>query len=244
MNSGRKVIAIPILSNLCSFLPQQSLEEAHGQVEELLQQNKDLRKKQADLEAQLLLAKRTKSKSSTKSTKADDGALNHELMLKLGKRYAIMVFPWPNPSFFMTPPDMAALKPEEPARFETEESYYNGSINELHAYLNDPNLSKLAATYGLFRTEFLGQVKQGRTSAIHTVRESASIIMAGIDVPVLAWEAKAGAAIRKESSTLKALLAFSGKSVEDEKEIFSPIHFPGAQLDFQKIFLNEFQPKV
>ncbi|KAJ3832868.1 hypothetical protein F5878DRAFT_547521, partial [Lentinula raphanica] len=214
------------------------------QVEELIQRNKELREQKADLEAQLSLANRTKSKSSKKPAKTNDGALNHELMLKLGKRYAIMGFPWPNPSFFMTPPDATALKPEEPARFETEKSYYDGSINELHAYLNDPNLSKLAATYGSFRTEFLGQVKQGRSSAIHTVRESASIIMAGIDVPALAWEAKAGAAIRKESSTLKALLAFPGKLVEDEKEIFSPIHYPGAQLDFQKTFLNEFQPKV
>ncbi|KAJ3968773.1 hypothetical protein EV361DRAFT_805056, partial [Lentinula raphanica] len=214
------------------------------QVEELLQQNKELREKKADLEAQLSLAKRTKSAPSKKSSKMNDGALNHELMLKLGKKYAIMVFPWPAPSIFMVPPDVTALQPEEPARFRSVDAYLDGALNELHAYLNDPSLSKLAASYGPFKAEFLGQVKQGRSSAIHTVRESASIIMAAIDVSAMAWEAKAGAAIRKDSSILKNLLAFPGQSVEDEKEIFSPIHYPDAQKNFTKTFLNEFQPKV
>lgn len=68
-----------------------------------------------------------------------------------------MVFPWPQPAMFAPlDSDEASLDPEDPARFENPATYHNGSIKELHSYLKDDNLSKLASELGVFKKEVSG----------------------------------------------------------------------------------------
>ncbi|KIK69184.1 hypothetical protein GYMLUDRAFT_115508, partial [Collybiopsis luxurians FD-317 M1] len=201
-----------------------------------------LRLRIVELEAELALPTRTGKSSRKSAQKADDSVLNHELLVKLGKKYAVMVFPWPKEPIFMAYPDKNGMEPEHPARFKTIATFEDGLVAELHSYLKDPNLCKLAAEYAPFKSKFLNQVKQGRSSAIYTIRESAHIIFDGIGVPPLTWESKSDS-LRRGSSTLQTLLSFPGKSVQDEKEPFSPIHYPDGIKDATKTFLNEYQPK-
>ena len=104
----------------------------------------------SDLEAQLALQKR-KGKGK-KQTSNDDEFLNHEMIVKLGKKYVVMVHPWPIAAMFMRIPPSDAPDPESKQRYASLDSYEAGLIQELHVYLNDKDLCEGAARYAPFKT--------------------------------------------------------------------------------------------
>lgn len=101
----------------------------------------------ADLKSQLTLLKRTKS--SGKPTA--DSLLNHELTVKMGKKFAVMVFPWPTAALFMDHPNKDSPDPDSSERFVDGNNFEAGLMKELHAFLDDRVLSERAASYAPFR---------------------------------------------------------------------------------------------
>ncbi|KAH7868694.1 uncharacterized protein C8R40DRAFT_1061231, partial [Lentinula edodes] len=198
-----------------------------------------LRMQNSDLKSQLALAKRHKHLGKTVGNA--DPNINHELVVKLAKKYTVMVYPWPTSNLFMSFPPNNLPDPESPERFKDESAFEAGLINELHLYLNDRDLRKKAAEYSPFQKSFLQQAKQGRSSALHTIRECASIIMQGINVEAAVWVTKANL-LRRNSTTLRLQLEFPGSSAVND--IFSPIFYPNGIRDDTKLFMNDFQPKV
>ncbi|KAJ3963683.1 hypothetical protein EV361DRAFT_985228 [Lentinula raphanica] len=90
---------------------------------------------------------------------------------------------------------------------------------------------------------FFKQVKQGRTTALHTVRECATIIFDGIDaLPASIWHPKTSSDARSESPVLSAMLQFPGTSAVNAP--FSPIFYPNRVKDNQKLFMNMHQVKI
>ncbi|KAF9059916.1 hypothetical protein BDP27DRAFT_1371004 [Rhodocollybia butyracea] len=189
---------------------------------------------------QLALAKR--QKTSRKDAAADsDPLLNHELIVKLGKKYVVTVFPWPSADMFMCRPLPDSPEPESSERFENGK-FEMGLVRELHLYLNDRALCKLAADYAPFRQKFIHQAKQGHAAMLHTVRDCAYLIMSEIDMQPDVWILKAGSPLRRDSTVLKALLEFPGSSAANSP--FSPIFYPNMERDNTKLFMNEYQPKI
>lgn len=104
----------------------------------------------SDLKSQLNLAKTAKT-GRKKSTKDHDALLNHNLILKLGKKYTIMVHPWATAALFMVWPSKDAPAPESGERFNNYDTFSAGLLPELHAYLNDRELCQRAAEYAPFK---------------------------------------------------------------------------------------------
>lgn len=238
----------------------QALDKTQLQHQKVLKHNKNLRIQVADLKSQLELAKR-KAKGSGKPRKNEDALLNHELIVKLGKKYTVMVHPWPSSAMFMNLPAPDAPDPESKQRFTSLDAYEDGLTKELHVYLNDKELCERAAEYAPFKTavgafaskhkisywpilptQFLYQAKQERSAFIHTIRDCAPIILESIvDGSPTLWVANNGK-LRKESLVLQGLLQFPNRSAVNDP--FSPILYPNAQKNNQYLFMNEFQPKV
>ncbi|KAJ3965204.1 hypothetical protein EV361DRAFT_811086 [Lentinula raphanica] len=211
------------------------------QNQRLYQHNVKLRNRVADLQV--------KSKSKGRSSKLADSSStrsrrsNNDQTVKLGKKYAIMVFPWANTSHISEGPTNGVPEPENPTRFRSLDAFYEGLTNELFAFLKDPALYRLFAENSVFKRDFFKQVKQGRTTALHTVRECATIIFDGIDaIPASIWHPKTSSDARSESPALHAMLQFPGTSAVNAP--FSPIFYPNRVRDNQKLFMNMYQVKV
>ncbi|KAJ3911499.1 hypothetical protein F5877DRAFT_73133, partial [Lentinula edodes] len=229
---------LPDLEKVTMHDLRQALEKVQDQNQQLLGHNSKLRMQNSDLKSQLALAKRQKHLGKTVGNA--DPNINHELVVKLAKKYTVMVYPWPTSNLFMSFPPNNLPDPESPERFKDESAFEAGLINELHLYLNDRDLCKKAAEYSPFQKSFLQQAKQGRSSALHTIRECASIIMQGINVEAAVWVTKANL-LRWNSTTLRLQLEFPGSSAVND--IFSPIFYPNGIRDDTKLFMNDFQPK-
>ncbi|KAJ3899696.1 hypothetical protein F5879DRAFT_926055 [Lentinula edodes] len=202
---------LPDLEKVTMHDLRQALEKVQDQNQQLLGHNSKLRMQNSDLKSQLALAKRHKHLGKTVGNA--DPNINHELVVKLAKKYTVM----------------------------DESAFEAGLINELHLYLNDRDLRKKAAEYSPFQISFLQQAKQGRSSALHTIRECASIIMQGINVEAAVWVTKANL-LHRNSTTLRPQLEFPGSSAVND--IFSPIFYPNGIHNDTKLFMNDFQPKI
>lgn len=108
-----------------------------------------MRYQNSDLKSQLKLAKSTRRSTGTKAT--HDPLLNHSLLIRLGKKYTVMVHPWPTAALFLNQPSEDAPEPESPERFNDYNSFTTGLVKELHIYLNDPELSEKAIEYAPFK---------------------------------------------------------------------------------------------
>ncbi|KAJ4476792.1 hypothetical protein C8R41DRAFT_869631 [Lentinula lateritia] len=202
---------LPDLEKITMHNLRQALKKVQDQNQQLLGHNSKLRMQNSDLKSQLALAKRHKNLGKTVGNA--DPNVNHELVVKLAKKYTVMVYPWPTSNLFMSFPPNNLPDPESPERFKDESAFEAGLINELHLYLNDRDLRKKAAEYSPFQKSvfFLHQAKQGRSLALHTIRECASIIMQGINVKAAVWVTKANL-LRRNSTTLRLQLEFPGSS--------------------------------
>ncbi|KAE9407877.1 hypothetical protein BT96DRAFT_808828 [Gymnopus androsaceus JB14] len=204
--------------------------------EKLIAHNSKLRMRNSDLESQLKQKGARKGKSNQ-----HDPLLNHELIVKLAKQYTVMVYPWASEDLFMTTPPDDSPEPESKDRFKSLQAFNAGLVKELHSYLKDPDLCQKAAKYAPFKKSFIYQAKQGRTAAIHTVRECLPIIFESVDAPPKVWFTDGGA-LRRDCPALKSLLQFPNGS--PTKDPLSPIFYPNCVKNPLLLFMNDFQPKV
>ncbi|KAF8832795.1 hypothetical protein HHX47_DHR1001873 [Lentinula edodes] len=140
---------LPDLEKVTMHDLRQALEKVQDQNQQLLGHNSKLRMQNSDLKSQLALAKRHKHLGKTVGNA--DPNINHELVVKLAKKYTVMVYPWPTSNLFMSFPPNNLPDPESPERFKDESAFEAGLINELHLYLNDRDLRKKAAEYSPFQ---------------------------------------------------------------------------------------------
>ncbi|THU90820.1 hypothetical protein K435DRAFT_910319 [Dendrothele bispora CBS 962.96] len=142
-------------------------------------------------------------------------APHRERILQLGKEWTIMHEPWINADVFMRllPPN--APLPLSSARFATEDTYRDGTIQELHEHLQDARLQHFAAQLPAFRAEFIRDVGSQRTTSV--------------DRPD-----------RGRSELLQSLLMRQ----DDLDDINVPIFFPNHDTGNNCLFLNEYQPRM
>ncbi|KAL0056872.1 hypothetical protein AAF712_016512 [Marasmius tenuissimus] len=218
---------------------RQALNKAQEQALQLFEKNKKLRLHIADLTSQLIMAKKHAGKGrKRRNGGASDPELNHALMVKLGKSYAILVMPWIGPDAFLKPLPPNAPKADSKERFESEKVFFEGAAIELHHHLGEPGLIEKAISYPPFKNAFLQQVRQERGTAVKTLRECAPIIFGDLDAPSILWESSAKEQ-RRDSTLFKSLLKF-----ERSPAVLSPIFYPDQIKTSHLLFLNEYQPKM
>lgn len=123
------------------------------QNQQLITHNSKLRFLTSDLKSQLSLMKRQSLGTRKKGNlKVQDPLLNHELIVKLGKKYSVMVNPWASSSIFLAWPAKDAPTSESPARFKDYDTFSAGLLKEFHEYLNNSDLCEKAAEYAPFKT--------------------------------------------------------------------------------------------
>ncbi|KAF9041871.1 hypothetical protein BDP27DRAFT_1374345 [Rhodocollybia butyracea] len=202
-----------------------ALETLHLQNQKVVNNNMKLHMQVSDLKLQLKLAKTVKT-GQKKLTADHDPLLNHNLILKLGKKSTIMVHPWATLLLFVEWPPRNAPNPESEQQFHNYDMFTAGLLPEFHSYLNDHELCQKAAEYAPFKNAFILQTKNGHTAAIHMLRDCTSIIFSSLDVPAM---------------VLNNLLKFPG---ETKIGPLSPIFYPNFLKDDCNLFMNKFQSKI
>lgn len=130
----------------------QAIDKLQKENKVLRQHNDELRNDKSDLKSQLALAKRAAKGKKGGAAATHDELLNHELIVKLGKMYAVMVEPWAHLEAFGQWPAKDAPRANSKQRFASREAYIQGAVVELHKFLGDPVLCKRAAEYPPFKT--------------------------------------------------------------------------------------------
>ncbi|KAF9072909.1 hypothetical protein BDP27DRAFT_1360670 [Rhodocollybia butyracea] len=97
---------LPSVENITMYDLRQVLDKIQQQNQDFLEHNSKLCMLNSDLKSQLALAKW--QKTSRKAADSDP-LLNHEQIVKLGKKYVVTVFPWPSTDLFMCRPYQIVL---------------------------------------------------------------------------------------------------------------------------------------
>ncbi|KAK7461498.1 hypothetical protein VKT23_008672 [Stygiomarasmius scandens] len=209
-------------------------------------QNQELRKRLANqrlLTSSLKADVETRGKPGRKRDAPIDSALQpyKDWLFIIGKRFTLMHEPWIEPNCFMRP-----LPPDSPdayslARFERDFKFYkDNQISELHDSLADPELIRLAIGLPALRTEFQKCMTAQRSNSTDRCRQNASHILRELSLPSTPMTTADAGRERAECQAISSLFRQS----DNPTSIFAPIHFPGLLPDNDKLFLNEFQPRI
>ncbi|EEB87447.1 hypothetical protein MPER_15196, partial [Moniliophthora perniciosa FA553] len=207
-----------------------------SRIDILRTQERELRQTIADLKVEVMISK--KGQRGRKRQADVDPRFNHDTVVLLGKKYSVTVAPWVDSRIFGQWPDANGLRPNAPERFDTDANFLKGAVVELHEYLGDPELCKLAVEYPAFKNAFQKQTNAERATALSSTREMAPVIFDGLTITTTLWAA-AAASKRGKDNTMRNLLYFPHKP----KSPFSPIFYPNQQENPGYLFKNEYQPK-
>ncbi|KAK7457878.1 hypothetical protein VKT23_010222 [Stygiomarasmius scandens] len=207
-------------------------------------QNQELRKRLAN--ARLLISSLKADLGGKRGRKREapvDPALaaERERVMLLAKKWAIFQDPWINGNAFMHLPPADAPSLLSAARFKTEETYKEGIIVELHEYLRDPNLQRLATSLPAFLHEFQLQVQAQRNNATNRIRSNVCFILRELSLDSTIVEVATAGVDRGASLVLKSLLLNNN----NPDSVYAPIFFPDLDVRrFDWVFLNEYQPRM
>ncbi|KAL0564299.1 hypothetical protein V5O48_017753 [Marasmius crinis-equi] len=230
-------IALPT-TQVTMFDLRQALEKSQRQSLHLFEKNKTLRLHISDLSSRLMAAKTRKRRKKNSTHISNDPALDHFAIVKLGKSYTVLVSPWIAPNAFLKPLPPNAPAPNSKERVQSERTYRDGMVIELHYHLKEPGLCQKAEMYPPFRTAFRNQVRQERGTLIKTVRECAPIIFKNLNIPVEIWNCGSSSQ-RHNSARCKSLLKFP-----DSQIVLSPIFYPNGVKDHRVLFCTEELPQM
>ncbi|KAK7049203.1 hypothetical protein VNI00_005804 [Paramarasmius palmivorus] len=235
-------INLPSIGQLTDERARQIIYQLQSNNSMLRANNSLLRQEMAGLKASLAVGSKKGSKSKGKQADNSErtAPYTREVILLYGKQYSVTRAPWISPRLFGRYPKLDTPDPKSAERYLSDDAFEEGSVTELHTFLGDPELCKLAAELPMFKDEFMTEVNSQRSTGLFDVRSSAAIIFQDVDVPSTIWAAS-NYLERRNNPVLLALLAPPEGAPSGPQCPFSSILFPGGQYNMALLFFNSYQ---